>query len=231
MFQVGEFKAHAAEWKANVRAELRETRRRLSVEVHDKLQRAATIRSMERRQLGLDQRAHSLDVLSPERRAAAAFNSLDGNHFKTSTESIDMKLNNLRLRAELGENHHHHRNSVSVTDQACSEDNIFNRLSSVTRLARRSRNRASSELKKNITDEARRSCEAYSCSSPSASEGKGKEDEEPEEDADKECNTSLTNVSVFAESPKPQNGFVMLQTKEKESEKEAAKEVHLQMDP
>uniref|UniRef100_A0AAY5F5X6 Potassium channel domain-containing protein n=1 Tax=Electrophorus electricus TaxID=8005 RepID=A0AAY5F5X6_ELEEL len=54
--EVGEFKAHAAEWKANVRAELRETRRRLSVELHDKLQRAATIRSMERRRLGLEQR-------------------------------------------------------------------------------------------------------------------------------------------------------------------------------
>uniref|UniRef100_A0A672HCH2 Potassium channel, subfamily K, member 10b n=1 Tax=Salarias fasciatus TaxID=181472 RepID=A0A672HCH2_SALFA len=42
--EVGEFKAHAVEWKANVRAEFRETRRRLSVEIHDKLQRAATIR-------------------------------------------------------------------------------------------------------------------------------------------------------------------------------------------
>uniref|UniRef100_A0A3B5KJG2 Potassium channel domain-containing protein n=1 Tax=Xiphophorus couchianus TaxID=32473 RepID=A0A3B5KJG2_9TELE len=67
--EVGEIKAHAAEWKANVRAEFRETRRRLSVEIHDKLQRAATIRSMERRQLGLEQRAHSLDILSPEKRA------------------------------------------------------------------------------------------------------------------------------------------------------------------
>ena len=199
-----------------MRAELRETRRRLSVEVHDKLQRAATIRSMERRQLGLDQRAHSLDVLSPERRAA--FNSLDANPFKTSSqESIDIKLNNLRLRSELGDNH---------ADQACSEDNIFNRLSSVTRLAKRNRN-----LKKNIPDDARRSCEAYSCSSPSASEGKKEAEEEEEEEADKDCNTSLTNVSVFAESPKAHNGFVMLQTKEKESEKEAAMEVHLQMDP
>ncbi|KFV70642.1 Potassium channel subfamily K member 10, partial [Dryobates pubescens] len=42
--EVGEIKAHAAEWKANVTAEFRETRRRLSVEIHDKLQRAATIR-------------------------------------------------------------------------------------------------------------------------------------------------------------------------------------------
>uniref|UniRef100_A0A665WCV6 Potassium channel subfamily K member 10-like n=1 Tax=Echeneis naucrates TaxID=173247 RepID=A0A665WCV6_ECHNA len=47
--EVGEFKAHAAEWKANVRAEFRETRRRLSVEIHDKLQRAATIRSTKRK--------------------------------------------------------------------------------------------------------------------------------------------------------------------------------------
>ncbi|XP_031437664.1 potassium channel subfamily K member 10a [Clupea harengus] len=239
--EVGEIKAHAVEWKANVRAELRETRRRLSVEVHDKLQRAATIRSMERRQLGLDQRAHSLDVLSPERRAA--FNSLDANPFKTSSqESIDIKLNNLRLRSELGDNH---------ADQACSEDNIFNRLSSVTRLAKRNRNLkknipddarrsceayscsspSASEGKKNIPDEVRRSCEAYSCSSPSASEGKKEAEEEEEEEADKDCNTSLTNVSVFAESPKAHNGFVMLQTKEKESEKEAAMEVHLQMDP
>ncbi|KAL2082346.1 hypothetical protein ACEWY4_022164 [Coilia grayii] len=219
--EVGEIKAHAAEWKANVRAELRETRRRLSVEVHDKLQRAATIRSMERRQLGLDQRAQSLDVLPAERRAV--FNSLDANNFKTSSqESIDIKLNNLRLRAELGDNR---------PDQACSEDNIFNRLSSVTRLAKRNRNR---ELKKNIPPEVRRSYEAYSCSSPSASEGKKEAEEEEEEEggeADKECNTSLTNVSVFAESPKTQNGFVLLQTKEKESEKEAEKEVHLQMDP
>ena len=37
-------------------AEFRETRRRLSVEIHDKLQRAATIRRMERRRLGLDHR-------------------------------------------------------------------------------------------------------------------------------------------------------------------------------
>uniref|UniRef100_A0AAY5ER27 Potassium channel domain-containing protein n=1 Tax=Electrophorus electricus TaxID=8005 RepID=A0AAY5ER27_ELEEL len=62
--EVGEFKAHAAEWKANVRAELRETRRRLSVELHDKLQRAATIRSMERRRLGLEQRCVGRSVQS-----------------------------------------------------------------------------------------------------------------------------------------------------------------------
>uniref|UniRef100_A0A3P9C3E3 Potassium channel, subfamily K, member 10a n=1 Tax=Maylandia zebra TaxID=106582 RepID=A0A3P9C3E3_9CICH len=149
--EVGEIKAHAAEWKANVRAEFRETRRRMSIEVHDKLQRAATIRSMERRQLGLDQRAVSLDMLSPERRAI--FNSLDANNYKTSSqESIDTKLNNLRLR----EAEQCDRRSSS---QTMSEDNIFNRLGSVTKLAKRNRNR---DLKKNIPDETRRPhSEAY----------------------------------------------------------------------
>uniref|UniRef100_A0A8C7MIT0 Potassium channel, subfamily K, member 10b n=1 Tax=Oncorhynchus kisutch TaxID=8019 RepID=A0A8C7MIT0_ONCKI len=95
--EVGEFKVHAAEWKANVQNEFRETRRRLSVEIHDKLQRATTIRSMERRQLSLEQRTHSLDMFSPQKRAL--FVSLDQGCFKTSSqESIDTKLNNLRLR-------------------------------------------------------------------------------------------------------------------------------------
>ncbi|KAL6485885.1 hypothetical protein MHYP_G00052770 [Metynnis hypsauchen] len=216
--EVGEFKAHAAEWKANVRAEFRETRRRLSVEVHDKLQRAATIRSMERRQLGLDQRAHSLDMLSPERRAA--FNSLDTNHFKTSSqESIDIKLNNLRLRVEQSE----HRRSDP--NQASSEDNIFNRLSSVTKLTKRTKTR---ELKKNIPGDGRR--------------GNSTMDEEKkemeEEELEKDINTSLTNLPLFVESPKYQNGFipVPLQTKEEEEEEESKKkleqseEFHVQMD-
>ncbi|XP_036438320.1 potassium channel subfamily K member 10a [Colossoma macropomum] len=215
--EVGEFKAHAAEWKANVRAEFRETRRRLSVEVHDKLQRAATIRSMERRQLGLDQRAHSLDMLSPERRAA--FNSLDTNHFKTSSqESIDTKLNNLRLRVEQSE----HRRSDP--NQASSEDNIFNRLSSVTKLTKRTKTR---ELKKNIPGDGRRA--------NSAMDEEKKEMEE--EELEKDINTSLTNLPLFVESPKYQNGFipVPLQTKEEEEEEESKKkleqsEFHVQMD-
>ncbi|KAG7461156.1 hypothetical protein MATL_G00207090 [Megalops atlanticus] len=167
--EVGEIKAHAAEWKANVRAEFRETRRRLSVEVHDKLQRAATIRSMERRQLGLDQRAQSLDVLSPEKRAI--FNSLDTERFSaTSQESIDSKLNNLRLRAE-------------------------------------QRGRAK-DLKKNI---------AFGCG-PATDEEK-KEEGEEEEHPEKEFNTSLTDLPEYAESSKPQNGFLPAHTKEKANEK------------
>ncbi|XP_018558879.1 potassium channel subfamily K member 10a [Lates calcarifer] len=226
--EVGEIKAHAAEWKANVRAEFRETRRRMSVEVHDKLQRAATIRSMERRQLGLDQRAVSLDMLSPERRAI--FNSLDTNSYKTSSqESIDTKLNNLRVRgAEQCDRRSDH--------QTTSEDNIFNRLGSVTKLAKRNRNR---DLKKNIPDEARRphseaygySTPAFDCSTPSADEGKRK-DEGEDENEDKECNTSLSDFPLFVEACKPQNGFIPEQTKENESEKSLeTKELHIQMGP
>ncbi|XP_056118691.1 potassium channel subfamily K member 10a [Rhinichthys klamathensis goyatoka] len=219
--EVGEIKAHAAEWKANVRAELRETRRRLSVEVHDKLQRAATIRSMERRQLGFDQRAHSLDMLSPERRAA--FNSLDATNFKTSSqESIDTKLNNLRLRIEQNE----HR--LSDPSQAYSEDNIFNRLGSVTKLAKRSKNK---ELRKNIPDDGRKALDSFSCNTPTMDEEKK---EAEDEELEKEDNTSLTNLPLFVESPNKQNGFMPLppQTKEEENEtKLEDKEFHLQMEP
>ncbi|XP_059369126.1 potassium channel subfamily K member 10-like [Carassius carassius] len=219
--EVGEIKAHAAEWKANVRAELRETRRRLSVEVHDKLQRAATIRSMERRQLGFDQRAHSLDMLSPERRAA--FNSLDTTNYKTSSqESIDTKLNNLRLRVEQNE---HRRSDPS---QAYSEDNIFNRLGSVTKLAKRNRNK---ELRKNIPDDGRKALESFSCNTPIMDEEKK---EAEDEELEKEVNTSLTDLPLFVESPNRQNGFMPLppQTKEEENEtKLEEKEFHLQMEP
>uniref|UniRef100_A0A8C1GEI4 Potassium channel, subfamily K, member 10a n=1 Tax=Cyprinus carpio TaxID=7962 RepID=A0A8C1GEI4_CYPCA len=218
---VGEIKAHAAEWKANVRAEFRETRRRLSVEVHDKLQRAATIRSMERRQLGFDQRANSLDMLSPERRAA--FNSLDKTNFKTSSqESIDTKLNNLRLRIEQNE---HRRSDPS---QAYSEENIFNRLGSVTKLAKRNKNK---ELRKNIPDDGRKVLDSFTCNTPTMDEEK-KEAEDDE--LEKEVNTSLTSLPLFVESPNKQNGFMPLppQTKEEENEiKLEDEEFHLQIEP
>ncbi|XP_028295305.1 potassium channel subfamily K member 10a [Gouania willdenowi] len=226
--EVGEIKAHAAEWKANVRAELRETRRRMSIEVHDKLQRAATIRSMERRQLGLDQRAVSLDMLSPERRAI--FNSLDTNHYKTSSqESIDTKLNNLRLR---GAEHCDPR----AEHQTTSEDNIFNRLGSVTKLAKRNRNR---DLKKNIPDEAQRprseafgSCPPpFDCSALSALEGKGRGEGE-EDSEDKECNTSLSDFPLFVEVCKPHNGFILDQTEEHERGKPLdTDDLHVEISP
>uniref|UniRef100_A0A3P9CCF6 Potassium channel, subfamily K, member 10a n=1 Tax=Maylandia zebra TaxID=106582 RepID=A0A3P9CCF6_9CICH len=213
--EVGEIKAHAAEWKANVRAEFRETRRRMSIEVHDKLQRAATIRSMERRQLGLDQRAVSLDIL-------------DANNYKTSSqESIDTKLNNLRLR----EAEQCDRRSSS---QTMSEDNIFNRLGSVTKLAKRNRNR---DLKKNIPDETRRphseaygySIPAFDCSIPTTDEGRRK-DEGEDENEDKECNTSLSDFPLFVEACKLQNGLIQEHTKENEDDKTHDTDLHIKID-
>lgn len=51
--KVGEFRAHAAEWTANVSAEFKETRRRLSVDIYDKFQRAASIKRKLSAELGL----------------------------------------------------------------------------------------------------------------------------------------------------------------------------------
>ncbi|XP_034051350.1 potassium channel subfamily K member 10b [Thalassophryne amazonica] len=207
--EVGEFKAHAAEWKANVRAEFRETRRRLSVEVHDKLQRAATIRSMERRQLGLEQRAHSLDMLSPEKRAM--FASLDAGRFKTSSqESIDTKLNNLRLKGAC-EPYDNRGGDKPQQTASSSEDNLFNlRFRSLTKLARRHKN---SELRRNIPDDVRRACEGITNDSAMLGEER-KEEEEEDEELDeengerKEANASLSNLEQYATERSKLNEFI-----------------------
>lgn len=49
---MGEIRAHAAEWTANVSAEFKETRRRVSVEIYDKFQRAASIKRKLSSELG-----------------------------------------------------------------------------------------------------------------------------------------------------------------------------------
>uniref|UniRef100_A0A7N8XBI7 Potassium channel, subfamily K, member 10b n=1 Tax=Mastacembelus armatus TaxID=205130 RepID=A0A7N8XBI7_9TELE len=179
--EVGEFKAHAAEWKANVRAEFRETRRRLSVEIHDKLQRAATIRSMERRQLGLEQRAHSLDMLSPEKRAM--FASLDAGRFKTSSqESIDTKLNNLRLKGAC-EPYDPQGSEQTQQTASSSEENLFNlRFGSLTKLARRNKNR---ELRRNIPEDVRRA--SVGINNSSAMMGEERTEEEEDGESEQEC--------------------------------------------
>nr|XP_046269940.1 potassium channel subfamily K member 10b [Scatophagus argus] len=211
--EVGEFKAHAAEWKANVRAELRETRRRLSVEIHDKLQRAATIRSMERRQLGLEQRAHSLDMLSPEKRAL--FASLDAGRFKTSSqESIDTKLNNLRLKGAC-EPYDHQGGEQTQQTASSSEENLVNmRFGSLTKLARRNKTR---ELRRNIPEDVRRA--SVGINSGMLGEGRPEEEEEdgePDEEKGerKEGNTSLTNLSHYAKERSKLNGFIPAQAKD-----------------
>lgn len=216
-WQVGEFKAHAAEWKANVRAEFRETRRRLSVEIHDKLQRAATIRSMERRQIGLDQRAHSLDMLSPEKRAI--FASLDTGRFKTSSqESIDTKLNNLRLKGAC-EAYDHHGNDQAQQTASSSEENLFNpRFGSLTKLGRRNKNR---EVRRNIPEDARRASVGVNTGSAMLGEERTEEgdddDGEPRDEnrERKEGNISLTNLaSQYATDRSKLNGFLSPQGRE-----------------
>ncbi|XP_041669128.1 potassium channel subfamily K member 10b [Cheilinus undulatus] len=216
--EVGEIKAHAAEWKANVRAEFRETRRRLSVEIHDKLQRAATIRSMERRQLGLEQRAHSLDMLSPEKRAL--FASLDAGRFKTSSqESIDTKLNNLRLKGAC-EQYDHQGSEQTPQTASSSEENLFNlRFGSLTKLARRNKNR---DLRRNIPDDARRASVCINTGSAMLGEERTEEEDDVEPDEEsgerKEGNTSLTNLSQYATERSKLNGFVSVQAKDGESD-------------
>lgn len=219
--QVGEFKAHAAEWKANVRAEFRETRRRLSVEIHDKLQRAATIRSMERRQLGLEQRAHSLDMLSPEKRAM--FASLDASRFKTSSqESIDSKLNNLRLKGAC-EPYDHQGNEQTQETASSSEENLFNlRFGSLSKLARRNRNR---ELRRNIPEDVRRASLGINNGSAMLGEERTEEEEEegdgePDEEnrERKEGNTSLTNLSQYTMERSKLNGFTSALAKDSEND-------------
>lgn len=211
---MGGFKAHAAEWKANVRAELRETRRRLSGEIHDKLQRAATIRSMERRRLGLEQRAHSLDMLSPEKRAV--FASLDTGRFKTSShESIDTKLNNLRLKAE------------NSGQQMSSEENIFNRFGSLNKLAKRNRVK---DLSRNIPEDTSKADEVLSSNSSNVTLGDDrKEDEEEEVEEErmgKEVNTSFTCLPHYPEESKQQNGFAPAQAREQERNKRLEQKEH-----
>ncbi|KAM4625853.1 potassium channel subfamily K member 10b [Polymixia lowei] len=218
--EVGEFKAHAAEWKANVRAEFRETRRRLSVEIHDKLQRAATIRSMERRQLGLEQRAQSLDMLSPEKRAV--FASLDAGRFKTSSqESIDTKLNNLRLKGAGEPYDRQGREQSRETPSSSSEENLFNlRFGSLTKLAKRNKNR---EVRRNIPEDAQQVCEGVSGGGGATLEEERREEEEGDGEPDEENgerkvgNASLTNLSQYAAERGELNGFILTQAKERES--------------
>ncbi|XP_061481187.1 potassium channel subfamily K member 2 isoform X2 [Rhineura floridana] len=75
--EVGEFRAHAAEWTANVTAEFKETRRRLSVEIYDKFQRATSIK----RKLSAEMAVNHSQDLTPCKR------TLSVNHL-TSEKDI-----------------------------------------------------------------------------------------------------------------------------------------------
>lgn len=197
---------------------MRETRRRLSVEIHDKLQRAATIRSMERRQLGLEQRAHSLDMLSPEKRAL--FASLDAGRFKTSSqESIDTKLNNLRLKGAC-EPYDHQGSEQTQQTASSSEENLFNmRFGSLTKLARRNKN---SEMRRNIPEDVRRASVGINNCSAMLGEERTEEEEDGEPDEEKgerkEGNTSLTNLSQYVTDRSKLNGITLVEVKDIEND-------------
>ncbi|XP_042670432.1 potassium channel subfamily K member 10 [Centrocercus urophasianus] len=202
--EVGEIKAHAAEWKANVTAEFRETRRRLSVEIHDKLQRAATIRSMERRRLGLDQRAHSLDMLSPEKRSV--FTALETGRFKASSqESINNRPNNLRLKGS---------DQLHKHGQGASEDNIINKFGSSAKMTKRK----NKDIKKTIPEDVRKIYETF--------RNYSLDEEKKEEETEKMCNsenssstTVLTNC--IQQHSDLENGVIPTETKEREHENKA----------
>lgn len=117
------------------------------MEIHDKLQRAATIRSMERRRLGLDQRAHSLDMLSPEKRSV--FATLETGRFKASSqESINNRPNNLRLKGSDKLNKH---------GQGASEDNIINKFGSSAKMTKRK----NKDLKKTMPEDMHKIYETF----------------------------------------------------------------------
>ncbi|XP_070370261.1 potassium channel subfamily K member 10 isoform X1 [Equus asinus] len=201
--EVGEIKAHAAEWKANVTAEFRETRRRLSVEIHDKLQRAATIRSMERRRLGLDQRAHSLDMLSPEKRSV--FAALDTGHFKASSqESINNRPNNLRLKGSEQLNKH---------GQGASEDNIINKFGSTSKLTKRK----NKDLKKTLPEDVQKIYKTF--------RNYSLDEEKKEEETEKMCNSDHSSTAMLTDCIQQQagieNGMVPSDTKDRELENNA----------
>ncbi|XP_008570203.1 PREDICTED: potassium channel subfamily K member 10 isoform X1 [Galeopterus variegatus] len=198
--EVGEIKAHAAEWKANVTAEFRETRRRLSVEIHDKLQRAATIRSMERRRLGLDQRAHSLDMLSPEKRSV--FAALDTGRCKASSQdSINNRPNNLRLQGP---------EQLSKHGQGASEDNIVNKLGSTSRLTKR-KNR---DLKKTLPEDVQKIYKTF--------RNYSLDEEKKEEETEKMCHSDNSSTAMLTDcGPQPggmENGMVLTDTKDRDLE-------------
>uniref|UniRef100_A0A3B5LY95 Potassium channel domain-containing protein n=1 Tax=Xiphophorus couchianus TaxID=32473 RepID=A0A3B5LY95_9TELE len=69
--EVGEIRAHAAEWTANVSAEFKETRRRVSVEIYDKFQRAASIKRKLSTELGF---SSAPELTLPRRATSINFN-------------------------------------------------------------------------------------------------------------------------------------------------------------
>ncbi|KAM4713713.1 potassium channel subfamily K member 2b isoform 2-T2 [Anableps anableps] len=84
--EVGEFRAHAAEWTANVSAEFKETRRRLSVDIYDKFQRAASIKRKLSSELGIN--ATMNQEMTPGKRTLSANLCEDKETYPSLTLSL-----------------------------------------------------------------------------------------------------------------------------------------------
>ncbi|XP_043917300.1 potassium channel subfamily K member 2 [Protopterus annectens] len=89
--EVGEFRVHAAEWTANVTAEFKETRRRLSVEIYDKFQRAASIKRKLSAELGLNPNPE----LTPAKRTLSVNFADEKDTLPTLTKNGSIYLNGL----------------------------------------------------------------------------------------------------------------------------------------
>lgn len=90
---MGEFRAHAAEWTANVSAEFKETRRRLSVEIYDKFQRAAYIKRKLSSELGQNP---GQDMMPCKRTLSVNFtDELEKEGLPTLTKNGSLYLNGL----------------------------------------------------------------------------------------------------------------------------------------
>ncbi|XP_043962860.1 potassium channel subfamily K member 2-like isoform X2 [Gambusia affinis] len=84
--EVGEFRAHAAEWTANVSAEFKETRRRLSVDIYDRFQRAASIKRKLSSELGIN--ATMNQEMTPGKRTLSANLCEDKDTYPSLTLSL-----------------------------------------------------------------------------------------------------------------------------------------------
>lgn len=87
---MGEIRAQAAEWTATVSAEFKETRRRVSVELYDKFQRAASIKRKLSTDLGF---SPSPELTLPKRTVSVNFNDeQEGNQKEAVLQGLSMPL-------------------------------------------------------------------------------------------------------------------------------------------
>lgn len=88
--EVGEIRAQAAEWTATVSAEFKETRRRVSVELYDKFQRAASIKRKLSTDLGF---SPSPELTLPKRTVSVNFNDeQEGNQKEAVLQGLSTPL-------------------------------------------------------------------------------------------------------------------------------------------